>query len=75
MMVKGMAPLMLAQLNMPTLQNSLSAAINTFIDNPKNFTISADPANPIPLPMIIGTAQAAPNTLPEMLGVTVSANQ
>lgn len=75
MMVKGMAPLMLAQLNMPTLQNSLSAAINTFIDNPKNFTISADPANPVPLPMIIGTAQAAPNTLPEMLGVTVTANQ
>ncbi len=75
MMVKGMAPLMLAQLNIPTLQNSLSAAINTFIDNPKNLTISAEPANPIPLPMIIGTAQAAPNTLPDMLGVTVTANQ
>ncbi len=75
MMVKGMAPLMLAQLNLPTLQNSLSAAINSFIDNPHNFTITAEPANPIPLPMIIGTAQAAPNTLPDMLGVSVSANE
>lgn len=74
MMVKGMAPLMLAQLNVPTLQNSLSTAINTFIDNPRNITITAEPANPVPLPMIIGTAQAAPNTLPDMLGVTVTAN-
>ena len=75
MMVKGMAPLMLAQLNLPTLQTSLSAAINTFIDNPRNLTITAEPPKPIPLPMIIGAAQAAPNTLPDMLGVTVMANE
>ncbi|MDO1581755.1 hypothetical protein [Rhizobium oryzicola] len=75
MMVKGMAPLMLAQLNMPKLQNSVSAAINTFIDNPRSLTISAEPQNPIPLPMLIGAAQAAPNTLPDMLGLTVSANE
>ncbi len=75
MMVKGMAPLMLAQLNMPKLQNSLSAAINTYLDNPRSLTISAEPQNPIPLPMLIGAAQAAPNTLPDMLGLTVSANE
>lgn len=75
MMLKGMAPLMMAQLNMPTLQNAVSAAINSFLDNPRNFTISAEPKNPVPLPMIIGAAQAAPNTLPDMLGISVAANQ
>lgn len=75
LMIKGMAPLFLAQLNIPSLQNSLSMAINSFIDNPKNFTITATPANPVPLPMIIGAAQAAPTTLPDMLGVSVSANE
>jgi hypothetical protein len=74
MMIKGMAPLFLAQLNVPSLQNSLSAAINSFLDDPKNFTITAAPTNPVPLPMIIGAAQAAPNSLPDMLGVSVSAN-
>jgi hypothetical protein len=74
LMIKGMAPLLLAQLNLPSLQNSLAEAINSFLDNPKNFTITAAPEQPVPLPMIIGAAQAAPNTLPEMLGVSVSAN-
>ncbi|MFD1743945.1 hypothetical protein ACFSE1_00560 [Rhizobium helianthi] len=75
MMLKGMAPLMMAQLNMPALQNSVSAAINTFLNNPRNFTIAAEPKAPVPLPMIIGAAQAAPNTLPDMLGVSVAANR
>jgi hypothetical protein len=75
MMLKGMVPLVVAQLNLPSLQNSLSAAVNSFLDNPKNFTITAEPQNPVPLPMIIGAAQAAPSTLADMLGVSVSANE
>lgn len=74
-MLKGMVPLVVAQWNIPTLQNSLSAALNSFLDNPKSFSITAAPPSPVPLPMIIGAAQAAPNTLPDVLGVTVSANQ
>lgn len=74
MMIKGMVPLVMAQANLPTLQNSVSSAVNAFLDNPKNISISAEPANPVPLPMIIGAAQAAPNSLPDMLGVSVSAN-
>ncbi|KKX34341.1 hypothetical protein [Rhizobium sp. LC145] len=73
--VKGMAPLMLAQLNVPELQNMVSAAINTYIDNPGNLTISARPEKPVPVPMIMGAAMGAPNTLPQVLGVTVTANE
>ncbi|WP_313615372.1 hypothetical protein [Agrobacterium sp.] len=72
--IKGMAPLMMAQLNLPELQNAVSAAINAYIDDPQNFTISAVPESPVPFPMIMGAAMGAPNTLPTVLGVKVSAN-
>ena len=35
---------------------------------------SAEPANPVPFPMIIGAAMGAPNTVPGVLGVKVTAN-
>lgn len=72
--IKGMVPLMMASLNVPELQNAVSTAVNAYIDDPKNFTISAAPAKPVPFPMIMGAAMGAPNTLPGVLGVTVSAN-
>ncbi|TCL70281.1 hypothetical protein [Rhizobium sp. BK251] len=72
--LKALAPLMLAQLNIPELQNAASAAISTYLDSPKNFTVSAKPAQPVPFPMIAGAAMGAPNTLPQVLGVTVTAN-
>ena len=73
--IKGMVPIMMAQLNVPELQNAVSAAVNTYIDDPKNFTISAAPAKPVPFPMIMGAAMGAPNTIPQVLGVTVTANE
>lgn len=72
--LKGMAPLMLAQLNIPELQNQIAAAVNTYLDDPKSLTVSAKPANPVPFPMIMGAAMGAPNTIPQVLGVTVTAN-
>src|SRR5690606_36231686 len=39
-MVKAMTPLMMAQYNVPELQNMVSEAVNTFIDNPGNLVIS-----------------------------------
>ncbi len=74
-MLKGMAPLLLAQYNMPELQKMVTAALNTYLDNPGNFIISAEPENPVPFPMIMGAAMGAPNTLPDVLGVTVEANR
>lgn len=74
-MIKGMVPIMMAQLNVPELQNAVSSAVNTYIDDPKNFTISAEPEKPVPFPMIMGAAMGAPNTIPKVLGVTVTANE
>ncbi len=73
-MIKAMTPIMLAQYNVPELQNMLSEAVNTYLDNPGSLTITAQPQNPVPFPMILGAGMGAPNTLPEVLGVTVKAN-
>lgn len=73
-MVKAMTPMVLAQYNIPELQNALSQAVNTYLDNPGSLTITAQPQNPVPFPMILGAGMGAPNTLPEVLGVTVKAN-
>ena len=73
--LKGLVPIMIAQLNMPDLQNQISAAVNTFLDDPKNLKISAEPKEPVPFPMIMGAAMGAPQTIPQVLGVTVTANQ
>ncbi|WLS01889.1 hypothetical protein [Shinella oryzae] len=73
--LKGLVPIMIAQLNMPDLQNQISAAVNTYLDDPKSIKISAEPKEPVPFPMIMGAAMGAPQTIPQVLGVTVTANQ
>jgi hypothetical protein len=73
-MVKAMTPIVLSQYNIPELQNMLSTAVNAFLDKPGTLTVDAVPANPVPFPMILGAAMGAPNTLPKVLGVKVSAN-
>ncbi|CAN7284162.1 hypothetical protein [Rhizobium leguminosarum] len=72
--LKAMTPIMLAQLNIPELQNAVSAAVNTFLDDPKSLTVKAAPEKPVPFPTIVGAAMGAPNTLPQVLGVKVTAN-
>ncbi len=72
--LKAMTPIMLAQLNIPELQNAISAAVSTFLDNPKSLTVKATPEKPVAFPMIVGAAMGAPNTVPQMLGMKVSAN-
>ena len=72
--LKAMTPIMLAQLNIPELQNAISAAVSTFLDDPKSLTVKATPDKPVAFPMILGAAMGAPNTVPQMLSVKVSAN-
>ncbi|WP_018239318.1 hypothetical protein [Ensifer sp. BR816] len=72
--LKGLLPIMMAQLNLPELQNQVSAAVNAYLDAPKSLTISAEPEKPVPFPMIMGAAMGAPNTIPSVLGVKVTAN-
>ncbi len=73
-MVKGMVPILLAQAKLGAIQNEISAAVNTYIDDPKALTIAAAPANPVAFPMIMGAAMGAPETIPGLIGLKVTAN-
>jgi hypothetical protein len=72
--LKAMTPIMMAQLNIPELQNAVSAAVTAYLDNPKSLTINASPDKPVPLPMIIGAAMGAPQSIPNVIGLKVSSN-
>ena len=70
----AMVPIMLGQANLGAFANEVSAAVNTYIDDPNSLTISATPEKPVPFPMIMGAAMGAPDTLPKVLGAKVTAN-
>lgn len=74
MAIKGMLPLMLGQLGIPALQQQISAAANIYLDNPQNITISAKPANPVGVPVIMGAGMGDPKSLVDLLNVQVTAN-
>lgn len=74
-MAKGMTPLLLAQLQNPGFAKMVSEAVNTYLDDPQSLTVTAAPDAPVPAPQIMGAAMGAPQTIPDILGVTVTANE
>jgi len=72
--VKAMLPMLLAQANMPDLQKQVEAAVGAYLDDPKSLTVSANPAQPLPAPQIMGAAMGDPAALVKTLNVQVTAN-
>lgn len=71
---KALMPFMLAQLNNPEFANQVTAAASRFLDDPKSLTVTVKPAQPLPFAMVAAGAMTAPQSLPQQLGVTVTAN-
>ncbi|MCF6321832.1 MAG: hypothetical protein L3J32_08715 [Rhizobiaceae bacterium] len=69
-----MAPAILAQFNMPELQEQVSAAISSYLKNPKNIEIKAAPSAPTPIMTFVALA-SNPASLIEALNVSISANK
>lgn len=72
--LKVMIPLTAGQLGIPALQKQIAAAANTYLDNPGSLTLSAEPAEPLPFPMIMGAGMGDPRSLVDLLNVEVEAN-
>ncbi|MGX5804312.1 hypothetical protein ACWGS9_24130 [Bradyrhizobium sp. Arg314] len=72
---KAIVPFGMAQLNNPELTAEVSAAVNTFLDDPKSLEISAEPPSSVPFALIMAGAMSNPLDLPKTLGVKVKANQ
>ena len=72
---KGLLPFVLGRLGIPALQQQISEAANTYLDDPKNIEIKAAPEAPVPFGQIAGSAMGDPRSLAELLNVQVTANQ
>ena len=73
--LQGMLPLVLAQLQNPEFQKQVTEAVSLYLSDPKSIEISAKPEAPLPFASIAGSAMGAPLTLPQVMNVSVTANQ
>jgi hypothetical protein len=72
---KAVMPLMLGQLQNPEFATAVSAAVSTFLDNPKSLEINATPTAPVPGTMLMATGAGNPMELIKTLNVVVKANE
>lgn len=72
---KGVIPFMLARLGNKDFAQQVTEAVSAYLDDPKNIEVSAKPSDPLPFAIVMATGMTAPQSLPEKLGVTVTANQ
>lgn len=71
---KGILPFMLGQLGNPEFAANVSQAVGAYLDNPGSLTISAAPPTPVPAAQIMAAGMSAPQSIPDVLGVSVTAN-
>lgn len=67
-------PFLLATVNNPQFQDELSAAIGSFLRDPRSLTVKLEPAAPVSGEEIMNTVKSALQTLPDRLNVSVTAN-
>lgn len=68
-------PAMLMILQNEPFAKKAEAAVTAFMREPRNLTISASPAQPLPATQIMGAAMIAPQSLIGLLNVDVAANK
>ncbi|MEW5421790.1 hypothetical protein [Amorphus sp. 3PC139-8] len=66
---------LLAMLDNASFQKQVTDAVSTFLNDPQSLEIAAKPANPVPVPQVVGTVMMSPQTLPSVLSVAVTANE
>ena len=67
-------PFLLAALNNPAFQQQVAGAVGTFLQDPQSLTVRLAPEAPISGAEIVQTVQSAPQTLPDRLNATITAN-
>jgi len=66
---------MLAMLENKPFEETVSAALKAFLAAPGSLEITANPQQPVPFAQLVGTVMMAPQTLPTVLAVDVTANE
>jgi hypothetical protein len=70
----GALPFFLSMIQNPAFQNKVAAAVGQFLNDPKSLTISVQPDRPVSGAELFGLVQTAPQTLPDVLGASIEAN-
>lgn len=70
-----MLPQMLSAIGNEAFESEVASAVGAFLRNPRSITLTADPANAVPIAQVLGAAMMSPGAIPTVLGVTVSANR
>lgn len=69
-----LVPLLATQLKNPEFSKQLGTAASQYFSDPKSFTVSASPDEPVSFAAIAATASADPTKLIQLLKLAVSAN-
>ncbi|KHJ56436.1 hypothetical protein LA66_07855 [Aureimonas altamirensis] len=73
--LQAMLPSMLTYIQNPAFQTKVQEAVSAYLTNPENLSIVIAPQTPVPATQVIGAAMGAPQTLPEVLKLDITANQ
>ncbi|PYE87194.1 hypothetical protein [Phyllobacterium leguminum] len=72
---KAVLPFLAGQLKNAAFASQVTQAVGAYLDNPKSLEIRAVPSSPVPVAVLMATGTAQPERLPDVLGVTVTANK
>ncbi|YBV97817.1 hypothetical protein M1D80_13430 [Phyllobacteriaceae bacterium JZ32] len=72
---KAVLPLFAGYLKNAAFATQVTQAVSAYLDNPKSLEIRAAPSAPVPVAVLMATGSAQPEKLPDVLGVTVTANK
>ncbi|MEE2952117.1 MAG: hypothetical protein VYD57_12840 [Pseudomonadota bacterium] len=64
----------ISQIGDKAFQDQVVSAVQTFLRDPQSIRVATEPAQPIPFMQIMGSVMGAPQTLPQVLSLSVSAN-
>ncbi len=73
-MATSILPQLITPLGMPVLQEQVINAATSFLTNPGNIEIRAEPAEPVPFMALFAAAQN-PSIANELLNISITANQ
>ena len=73
--MKSATPAMLARLKTPMLEKQIETAFGAFLDNPRNLRLSAIPAKPLPVPLVIGAAMGDGTNFVKTVNLQFVANE
>jgi hypothetical protein len=73
-LVYGALPFALSFVDNETFRTQFLAAAGAFLEDPRSFTVTVSPAEPVPLGQLMRTALRTPLELPDLLTANVAAN-